>query len=251
MLSLRGGNLPRTDCGSDQVNLTCNALFPWLHCWASHLDQGLSCESCDWDHPQSTDSLNPIYGTPPHMFASAVLPVAYILTVYSGFFSSVYSPLSLLYLRYGLLAPRGLSSSAGGRSRCSSPSPRASGRFSAGLPPVSATYLPTERDREESLRRPGPRRSEGARTLLRLFSGCPKAVGRLDRAYSGGSSALSMALMRSRPLQASDFLASPAAPTHRTCSSCTHRTRWCGWEEFSLRCPSAIPPTCSGSFAKM
>lgn len=46
-------------------------------------------------------------------------------------------------------ALRGLFSSATGRSRCSSRSPRASERFSAELPPGSATFLPAGRNRRK------------------------------------------------------------------------------------------------------
>lgn len=109
-----------------------------------------------------------------------------------------------LYLWSFLWALRGLFSSAGGRSRCSSRSPRASGRFSAELPPGLAT-LSSSREGTGG-NPPSPRSFQRG--------GCKVSCAR-PRSYSGGFSGLSMLILRSRQLQGSGFLASRLLPHAR------------------------------------
>lgn len=106
---------------------------------------------------------------------------------------------------------RGLSSSAAGRSRCSSPLSRVSGHFWVELPRGLATFLPTGRGPDKALRRLGL--CSGGRINFIYLSSVSGT--RPDRCYSGGFSALSMIILRSWQLQASDFLA-PSAPARTT-----------------------------------
>ena len=115
----------------------------------------------------------------------------------------VLSTLSL-YLWSFLWALRGLFSSAGGRSRCSSRSPRASGRFSAELPLGLAT-LSSSRGRD---------RRKPSVASVRSAGVCKVSSARA-RSYSGGFSGLSMLILRSRQLQGSGFLASRLLPHAR------------------------------------
>lgn len=70
---------------------------------------------------------------------------------------------------------------------------------------------------------PPPSRSLQGGVCEISFAG-PPARERPDRTYSGGFSGLPMIVLRSRQLQASDFLAS-SDPSRPICSSCTHGVR--------------------------
>lgn len=146
--------------------------------------------------------------------------------------------LFFLYLWSCLSSLRGLSASAGGKSRCSSRSPRASGRFSAELPPGSATYLPTGRDRRDP-----SAVSVLAERVWDPSSACPPRQGRPDRSYSRGVTGFSMIILRSRQLQASHFLA-PYGPSRPMYSSCTHHERSPTVHDDSLYGYIATPAVC-------
>lgn len=72
-----------------------------------------------------------------------------------------------------------------------------------------------------------------SRSLQRRCIKFSPARERPDRSYSGGFSALSMIVLRSLQLQASDFLTS--APSRPICSSCTHQPKIVYWSDDSLR----------------